>query len=424
MKRIVGMVVLTAMGVRAATFSVTGPWQIAVEDEGRKATFAIQPPPRTTVTDERYEQLPVFNPKTGGWCQGARLKGVIAVECTVAYALDPGSVTVRRESDGKVLARDTDYRMNPDWGTFGWITAPAQPTPVVLSYTYARQRIDSVVRRSDGTIGLKCGEPHVALPRIPACGAGETLLGTVHVDARTAQLSDANLFPILPPADNDAPLAFNPPAKTLAKLKAGEAVKVLAWGDSVTDGGYLPECDRWQGQFIRWLRETYPQAKIELVSNGWGGRSSASFLNEPPGSHYNFKESVLDVRPDLVISEFVNDGGLNLDGVNERYGKQILPAFRERGIEWIILTPHYVRMDWMGLKSQKQCDDDPRPYVKAIRVFAKQTGVGLADASRLWGGLWRRGIPYMTLETNNINHPDAFGMSLFVEALKPLFEGK
>ena len=418
----VGMALAAALPVWSATFTVAGPWRVSVEERGKTAEFEIQPPPRIVVTDERYDTLPVFNPNAGAWCQGTPLRGVRAIECSVCFALDPASVKIRRADDGTVLVQDTDYRMNPGWGTVGWVKAPERPVPLLISYAYSRQRIDAVVRRSDGTIALRAGEPHVVLPRIPECAAGETLLGTVHVDAQTRQLTDANLFPILPPADNPAPIAFNPPVKTLAKLKAGEPVKILAWGDSVTACGYIPDADKWQEQFVRWLRAKYPRAKIELVSNGWGGRSTASFLNEPPGSRYNFKETVLDVRPDLIISEFVNDAGLNQQGVDDRYGKQLLVPFRERGIEWVILTPHYVRMDWMGLKSQKGCDDDPRPYVKALRVFAAREGVGLADAARLWGGLWRRGIPYMTLETNNINHPDAFGMSLFAEALKPLFE--
>lgn len=37
------------------------------------------------------------------------------------------------------------------------------------------------------------------------------------------------------------------------------------------------------------------------------------------------------------------------------------------GAEWIILSPHYVRPDWMGLTKEREIDDDPRPYVKGDR---------------------------------------------------------
>ena len=144
-------------------------------------------------------------------------------------------------------------------------------------------------------------------------------------------------------------------------------------------------------------------------------------MNEITLTSENFAEKVLAEKPDLVISEFVND--VRTDGiVGETYVKSILPAFRQHGIEWVVMTPHYERPDWMGLESQKNCDEDPRPFVRDLRAFAAREGVGLADASLLWGGLWRRGIPYLTLETNDINHPNAFGLSLYAEALKPLFK--
>ena len=212
--------------------------------------------------------------------------------------------------------------------------------------------------------------------------------------------------------------------RTLKKLRAGEAVRILAWGDSVTDGGYLPDRarDRWQEQFVTRLRATYPQARIELVTEAWGGRNTGSYLAEPPGSPHNYREKVLEAKADLVVSEFVNDAGLNPAQVGERYGR-LLADLRERGAEWIILTPHYVRPDWMGLDRERDIDADPRPYVAGLRQFVERQGPGvaLADASRRYGRLWRQGIPHTTLLLNSINHPNARGMALFADALMELF---
>ena len=126
-------------------------------------------------------------------------------------------------------------------------------------------------------------------------------------------------------------------------------------------------------------------------------------------------------KPDLVVMEFVNDSWMKPENVEGDYS-QILADFRERGMEWIICTPHYVRADWMGLSSEKGIDEDPRPYVQGLRAFAKKHGIALADASFYYGQLYRQGIPYSTLMMNNINHPDRFGMSLFADALMKLFE--
>ncbi len=399
-----------------------GPWTVRVECGGSAATLEVDPPERVAVSGERHETLPVFDPSKPDFWRGECLRGVSAAGCSVRWALEPESVKVRAVEDGRPLARDVDWRLQPDWGLISWAAHEQQWGPVTISYTYRLRRLDTVVLRPDGTIALVKGAPHAVNPAAPPCRDGDTPLGTIYVDARTERLSDENLFPLLPPAPQSRPPAFNPPARTLAKLRAGAPVKILAWGDSVTESTYLADGkDKWQAQFARWLESVYPAAAITWVSVGWGGRTTRAYLEEPAGSPHNFAEKVLAEKPDLVISEFVND--VRTDGiVGETYVKSILPAFQQRGIEWIIMTPHYERPDWMGLESQKNCDEDPRPFVRDLRAFAAREGVGLADASLLWGELWRRGIPYLTLETNDINHPNAFGLSLYAEALKPLFK--
>ena len=116
----------------------------------------------------------------------------------------------------------------------------------------------------------------------------------------------------------------------------------------------------------------------------------------------------------------MNDAGLNPAQVNERYGK-LLADFKGIGAEWIILTPHYVRPDWMNLTRERDVDNDPRPYVAGLREFAPANHVALADASLRYGRLWRQGIPYSTFMMNSINHPDPRGMKIFADALMELF---
>lgn len=188
----------------------------------------------------------------------------------------------------------------------------------------------------------------------------------------------------------------------------------------MTACGFLPDEDRWQAQFLRRLQARFPKAKITLITEAWGGRNTNAYRSEPPGSIHNYKEKVLGSKPDLIISEFVNDAGMNQAAVDKVYGEE-RDEFKAIGAEWIILTPHYVRTDWMGLAAEKDIDADPRPYVAALRKFSAANNIALADASLRWGRLWRRGIPYSTLFMNNINHPNAFGMSLFADALMALF---
>ena len=356
-------------------------------------------------------ELPVFDEKAWAFKKGYPPLGIRADECTVKDAIVPELVHATTVS-GRRLAPEREFRVDTGWGSVG-LTPETPHEPVRLSYAYVAQRIDAIVEK-DGKKSRRYGEPHVATPVPPALAQGERRLENILVKADgethfpiTADAADA------PRTDPNAESTI---PRTLAKLRAGEPVTILAWGDSVTAATYLPEDERWQEQFVRRLRKAFPKSEITLVSNGWGGRNIRNFLDEPPGAEHNYAETVLSVKADLVISEFVNDAGLPVDVAQELYSR-VLADFRAAGIEWTILTPHYVRCDWMGLKGQTDCDDDPRPYTAFVRRFTRENGIGLADASLRWGHLWREGIPHETLFRNAINHPNTLGMTFFADAL-------
>ena len=82
-------------------------------------------------------------------------------------------------------------------------------------------------------------------------------------------------------------------------------------------------------------------AWIEWITQAWGGRNTGSYLAEPAGSPHNYRETVLAGKPDLIVSEFVNDASLKTAQGEERYAK-LLADFQAIGAEWIILTTHYL----------------------------------------------------------------------------------
>ena len=423
------MAAAVSVSAAPAVLKLAGDWQVDVAADGLRATVVVDAPDAVKVAEERLPGLPAYNPKAAEYARGAKLAGVRAQECSVRHALDPASLVVRREPGGESLVRGKDYEAELTWGCVGLLEggALAANQPVSVSYAYGTMRLDSIVRTASGQIAVRKGVPHVANPAPPALGPGERRLANVWVTPRLQRLTESQLFPVLEDGYPEEPktsptVAEKRIPKTMAKLNAGGKVRILAWGDSVTAGGYLPEAEvnRWQQQFVRRLRARYPKADIELISEAWGGRNTDSYFKEPSGSVHNYQEKVLDVRPDLVVSEFVNDAGLDQRGTYQRYGR-IRDDFSKIGAEWIILTPHYVRPDWMRLASEKEIDDDPRPYVKALRKFAGENNIALADASLRYGRLWRQGLPYSTLMMNNINHPNVFGMSLFADALMALF---
>jgi len=428
------LVLSVAAAGTPAELKLTGDWDVLVtlqKAHTPATTVRVAPAEMVTVAGEKFASLPEFNPKTGGWVKGAQLHGVQAQETTTPFLLDPESLVLRSgpEPDAPLLRRGEDYEADLAWGTIGRSphSAIKETQPVFASYRYAPLRLDSIVLTRKGQIVLRPGEPRSAAPLPPALEKGERRLANIWVPGKLSRLGPEHLFPVLESAYPEPRKPKPTPAEKLLpaamkKLRSGERLRILAWGDSVTVGTHVPdwEHNRWQEQFVARLKARFPRANIELQTEAWGGRNTASYLAEPPGAPHNYREKVLAAKPELIVSEFVNDAGLSPERVNERYGK-LLADFREIGAEWIILTPHYVRPDWMGLNRERDIDDDPRPYVTGLREFAARNQTALADASLRYGRLWRQGIPYTTLMLNSINHPDARGMKLFADALMELF---
>lgn len=417
-----------ALAQAPPSFTLAGDWDVLVSVSGvNPQTVRVAPVALLSVTAERYDDLPLFNPKAGGWVRGAQLKGVKAQETTSPFLVDVPSFTLRAgpEPGSTLFIKDTDYTIDPDWGTFGRLpNGRIQPgQPVFATYRHAQTRLDAIVLSPNGRISIQQGEPRAAAPAVPPLEPGNRHLGNIYLPGLLPRLSNDNFFPILEQSFPEQVLPLSPTIQRLThRLNAGHSIRILAWGDSVTDGVYLPNknTQRWQEQFVARLRARFPKARIELLTEAWGGRNTGSYLAVPPGNPHNYRETVLALKPDLVVSEFVNDAGLKPHQVQERYAS-LLTDFRSIGAEWIILTPHYVRPDWMNLASQRDIDDDPRPYVAGLRQFAASHDVALADASLRYGRLWRQGIPYNALMLNAINHPDARGMRLFADALMALF---
>jgi len=471
---------------------VAGPWTIQVGPGTIRAgerdivlaepvRLEVQPPAIIQVRDECQANFPVFNDKAGGWVKGARLRAVIAEECTGTGLIVPESVKVKSApGESAPFALGADYALDGFWGTVGRIEGGAigNRQTVWIDYDYKLSRIDTVFVDGSNNLHVTMGAPAVALAMPPQPLPGETPLANIYVRGGTTQLARENLYPIefaappvaappapAPPAPTPAPVppaptppapappaptppaptppaptppaptppAPTPPApasvaetllpKTLAKLRAGQPVTIVAFGDSVTNGGGVNRPEDWyQNQFLARLRERFPQAQIRMLTAGWGGASSKAYLEAPAGGPYDFVRDVLDPKPDLVTLEFVNDAYLDEPGVAAHYAG-ILERIRGADAELVLITPHLVRPDWMNVPDT-MFTEDPRPYVKGLKEFAAANNIALADASARWCQLRQQGIPYQTLLANDINHPDQRGQKIFANTLIDLFPKK
>jgi lysophospholipase L1-like esterase len=196
---------------------------------------------------------------------------------------------------------------------------------------------------------------------------------------------------------------------TLMKLKAGQALKIVAFGDSITAGGEAsrPELIFWQ----RWaddLQQKYPIARVSAVNGATGGDTTVQGLQR-------LEAKVLKEKPDLVLIAFgMNDhnvGSVPIAQFENNLKEMIARIRAATGAEVILLSTFPPNPRWK-FGSHHMAD-----YAAATHQVAQETGVACADIFNNWQTIAARKKPEDLL-ANNINHPNDFGHSIYFRVLQ------
>jgi lysophospholipase L1-like esterase len=329
----------------------------------------------------------------------------------------PGSLRIEsRDAARTPFAEGRDYTVDTRWGAFA--LAPSgrlKPDEHVrVTYELSFRRVDSLVADEAGKLLYMCGEPSADCPLPPALPPHTVHLANVYRPFNAGAVQPYDVYPIIVQEPKPRPPHTGPkPVRTLDKLRKGEPVTIVCWGDSVTACGESSTPDKCYVNLLESrLRGRYPKATIRVINAGIGGTSTQGRL---PG----FQKEVLDFKPDLVTLEYVNDMGLPNDALKRNYEK-ILRRLGETGAELILITPHFTMPEWMELRHGR--GPEKRRGVMFLRRFAAEHKVPLADASKRWEELEDLGVPYETLLRNGINHPDDRGHAFFAEELMRVLE--
>ena len=274
-----------------AEMNPAGGFKVEVSCNGITAVLSVDAPDVTTVKDEKYDSLAMFAGPF--WRCGTPLRGPKAEACSVCDALDTKSLVVRAGPgvDAKTYTIEKDYKLEPHWAGFGRIEGSSIPAdqPVFASYRYVLKRIDSVVLSKDKKLLLRKGEPHVATPALPGIKEGEIRVGNIWISGWMKAIGPDNLFPVLETAYPEqsldgASIAERLLPKHWINCAKDSRLKILALGDSVTECVYLPQEKKWQEQFVVRLRKRFPNAKIEMLSQGWEDAPQPLFAMNLPGA--------------------------------------------------------------------------------------------------------------------------------------------
>jgi hypothetical protein len=403
--------------VPAGIYRVGGGREVRVAAPDR---LAVAPADVATVRDEGLQLSPE---KPAGFFTGTKLAGTRAANIGAFRSLIEESIVIR-DAAGRTLRKGEDYLVSAPFALLG-LGPQASVTSadkVLVTYSHYRQRIDLVAVDARGVSFLVPGIPHVATPAVPSAPAGATAIATVYRPFGARMLEAMHVFPITATAREAVTATTRGRVpKTLAKLRRGEPVTVVCWGDSITVGADVEPHTAWANRLRTELAARFPRAPLTHRNHSIGGTKTAQWLHNGdfPGLPKQNPEKcrfdlVLAEKPDLVVMEFLNDITFGEDVLEANYAR-LHEAFAARGIEWIIVTPSQRVPPDFNLGEMK--DGQPRLLDAFLRRFADRHGYALADTAARWKHLHREGIPYFALFANAYNHPNAFGHGLFIEEI-------
>jgi lysophospholipase L1-like esterase len=212
----------------------------------------------------------------------------------------------------------------------------------------------------------------------------------------------------LPPAKSELGAARLPHMRK--KLRAGEKVRIVAFGDSITAGGEASEpglifWERWADA----LRSKYPRATIETTNGATGGDTTAQGLQR-------LQDKVVQQKPDLVLIGFgMNDHnregfGVPLATFAGNLRTMIARIRAATGAEIVLFSAFPPNPKW------HYGSHNMAAYADATEQVAREEHSAFADVYHLWMSVAARKKPEDLL-ANNINHPNDFGHWIYYQAL-------
>jgi lysophospholipase L1-like esterase len=212
-----------------------------------------------------------------------------------------------------------------------------------------------------------------------------------------------------------------------AKLRRGEPVTVVAFGDGVTAGCTIdPQRDESIAYHRQWherLAAEKPQLKLTIVNRGELGQT----VDE---AHERVGRDVIDVKPDVVLVAFgVNDCRTGPERIDhfERELSRLVWRIRQSRTAVVLMTTNMLNFrttpqalalaPFAQQTAAVQTAGWTTHYVNRVREIAAERDVPLADGYAKWEAARARGVDTDTLLINGANHPNRQGHAMLAEAL-------
>ena len=203
--------------------------------------------------------------------------------------------------------------------------------------------------------------------------------------------------------------------RSLKKLRLGQPLKIVFFGDSLVEGcdasGHC-QCAPYMPPFteliVRWLRERFPQSDIRAVNTAVGGTDSGWGAEQA-------QQRIADHRPDLVLLNFgMNDSGHQILPRKYKENMQrIIDTVRNTTpeAEFLMLTTYLPNPDCAGWTCwQKQY----RPIQQELA--SENAGIVLCNTGQLQDRILQH-KRYADMAGNGVNHPNDFLSRIYAQAI-------
>lgn len=198
--------------------------------------------------------------------------------------------------------------------------------------------------------------------------------------------------------------------RVLAKLRSKQPIKLVALGDSITQGfnasGFKPSmAPPYQPSYPQLVANTLQKrfgATVTLVNLGVAGTE--------PGWGMQMVSKVTEQKPDLVFLAFgMNDGG-GFEPKMRKLRDDVIAGNPDADI--VLVAPMTMNPRFAGADG----------FIWKSKTLGKMVtnNVALADVTAPWIEVLKK-KPYADLSGNNVNHPNDFGHRLYAQVILELF---
>ncbi|MGM9679892.1 MAG: SGNH/GDSL hydrolase family protein, partial [Eubacteriales bacterium] len=202
--------------------------------------------------------------------------------------------------------------------------------------------------------------------------------------------------------------------RTIEKLRNGDPVTVLFFGDSITEGynssgfiGVEPYADSWSQMTATYLGEYYGNDRVRYINTGLAGQNSDWALA-------TVQANVIDYAPDLVVLAFgMNDGGMTAVAHTNNM-LRVIGAIRSAlpETEIVLVSTMLPNEEAQGFWGNQNTFE--ATYLK--NVAKKYSDVAIVRMTSMHS-LLLESKEYYHMTGNNINHPNDFLSRIYAQSV-------